>query len=744
MKNKTVLIILSVSVLLFLYIFLVDKQLMSTDEKKARAENVFVTLRADQVNKIELETPKGKIVLESGSAVPGETPTWRITSPKSLRADGTEVQALISAMDFLIYNREVKENPSDKKFGFQTPRVKGTAWFKGNHITFAIGADAPDGDGVYVSVESEKNRFFVVSADFLSAMNKSINDLRDKHLLDLDTAEIASLSVQNPAEKWSATRDLTTGNWQVNSGQHNVAGVKSELKQLAAEAANLKVVKFISDDAKDTKKYGLDVDGPTITLEDADKKQTTIKLGADCGDSAVFAQIEGHPTVDCVDKKFQSLLVRPVTRYFEKRLLPVAPEDITRLRLEKGEDKIELSREDDQWHVTGLTDDETSQTAISELFENLKTERAESVRFATPGGTGSAGSDTGEAVLASPTVPATGASPLFAAILETNDGETISLSFFQDPQNATGVLLKRDDSDGWLPFSAEVARLLTPYPLRFRTKQMTQCHPADAVTVDITGGKAPQKLKKSDTDWLITAPVDAAADAATVKKLLTLSCETPVVAYPVTDSDPFSTANLFATVTVAFAEHTHDGDAEDNTRTGKSTIEIGAHDSDDTRFARIKEKPDILFTVSDEYTAFLHRPIAARNLLAIQSDIINQVVFSSPDQTFHARKENGRWVSDDCRLDSDALNRVVIDFGAVKAIAPYDFASKVQNATTEIQFGSDQSTPPAILRFGDSVPENDGVIAARDGLAISFILPARLIRDMAQVCQTPAPAPRVH
>ncbi|MBN2716148.1 MAG: DUF4340 domain-containing protein [Deltaproteobacteria bacterium] len=731
MKNKTVVIILSVSLLLFIYIYFVDGRFMSTDEKKSRAENVFGTLRADQIDTIALETPKGKLTLKATKASPGTEAVWHITAPKSFVADDTEVQSLVSAMDFLIYSRVVEDNLHDKRFGLNTPRIKGTAGFGENSVSFAIGADTPDGDGVYISVDSDKDRFYVVSTDFLSAMNKGLNDLRDRHLLNLDTAEIEKLAVHSDSRDWEAYRNADTGDWQVSHAGRKVPGAASELKQLAAAAAGLEISQFVADTPRESQKYGFTTAPPSLSLTSSDSRQITIELGAPCDENSVYVRIKGQPAIHCVSAHFQSLLTRPVSRYFEKRLLPVSPQDIALIRITKGEEKMELTIDEGLWHVSGLKTEETSQTAFSELFDELKQVRATDILFAPDSKRNMAESpDTDKAAA----LPAHTEIPLLSAELETVDSQILTLLFFTDPTTPNGVLLKRGNAEGWLPLPKKVIDLLEPYPFRFRQKVVTQCQPDDATAIDIASGGVRQTLKKNNDEWLIVTPIAAGSDAASVKKLLTLACETPVTGYPRVTENPFKKDNLFATVTVSFTRHTQEGKTQDNTQTGKATIEIGEVSNAGSRFARVASQPNLVFTVDDDLTGFLARPLASRNLLAIESDMITEISFRNENLNFKAQKQNGIWLSSDCALNSDAMERILIDFGAVKAIQSHAFSEDISNVSAEIRFSSKENESPAILKFGDIVPEQDGIVAARDGLDITFVLPARLVRDMASVC----------
>lgn len=104
-------------------------------------------------------------------------------------------------------------------------------------------------------------------------------------------------------------------------------------------------------------------------------------------------------------------------------------------------------------------------------------------------------------------------------------------------------------------------------------------------------------------------------------------------------------------------------------------------------------------------------------------------------QQFTAIKSANEWKSEQCELNSDALNRIVIDFGAIKSISSHNFHKTLVDEFLHIEFHSDADTPPAILRFGKEHPQTDGYIAKRDGLPITFILPKRIIDELQGVCK---------
>ncbi|MBN2340338.1 MAG: DUF4340 domain-containing protein [Deltaproteobacteria bacterium] len=721
MKNKTVIAVLAVAALLFLYIALVDDKLQTTDEKQARAENVFHTLRADRISRIELTTPKGRVTLQAIEAGPGEEHAWQLTAPVKLRADDTEVLALVSAMDFLIFEREVKEDQNDSRFGLQSPRIKGKIQFGNETVTFAVGSNAADTEGVYISTSADEDRFFVVSRDFWDAVNKGMNDLRDKHLISDMLTDTSVVSLNSPSATMTATRE-TTGEWKLKWQGTSVLAAASQMQQLVEQTEKLEVTKFVSDNVTGLKQYGLDKPRASVRLGIVSGKSVKVSVGRNCDKNkeTVYATVAGTNAVHCVSSHFLNMLNRPVERYVEKRLLPYREDELSKIELRQGAEKLLLEKNDESlWNVSGLTEEDTSLTAVSTLLDELSKISASTVEITD--------------------APPLAEEPNATVFFETTDQRSLTIHLYTVPDAPATVRMQRDNSKAVFTFSANVLTELTPYPLRFRKKVWENTHKEDVLTVDITSSNGTQSLQKVDGEWMISKPESVKTDAALVKKLLTLVSETPVVDYIRTDTHPFAPGHLFARVSAKAALHLEaperDHAHEDVTQTQTITIEIGERADGASRFARIVEKPEGIFTVDDDFTSFLNAPLAARNLLAVNASMITEVSVQSDSLSFTATKTKGQWHSDNCTLQSDALERIVIDFGSAKAVSADGFGTPIGAPVTTVSFSSPQSDVPAVLRFADEVPDMDGVKANRDGVNVTFVMPMRLLRDLTAVCR---------
>lgn len=722
MKNKTVVIVLGVALVLFVYIFAIDKHLLTTDEKKARSENVFQHLRVDKITKIELATPKGRIVLEANQPKAGEEKTWKITSPSFFLADETEVQAIVSSLDFLIATREVKEDRDKKQFGFGAPLISGIIHQGNDTTSFLIGTQTSDEQHVYVALDNVKDKFFVASEDFFDAMNKNVNDLRDKYIVQSELTDIQRIVVRNPQNQLFLTRNESGHNWSVSHQDMPFLASTNQIKQLIHAVKQLKAQKFVTDNAKNLKKYGLDSTKISISLKLAKNKEFTVALGNPCEKESVYAHLKGTTSVQCVSTKFLSMLQYPQKRYFEKRLIPIEVATISKIELHTPNSQMTLSKTDEpQWSVTGLAQSEPSQVAVDDFLQSIAEVSAKEVLF--------------ESGLQSNGIQLE-TTPRAKITVHAIDKTKFTVSLFASQSPSDHLWMQRDQFAAWSPVSEDTLALLAPEPNRFRKKIINNGGKNQITTVEIVHANTQQVLAKKEGHWKIISPVEATTDRTKIKKLIQFISETPVKQYLSHGSEAFDASHIFATITSSFVIHNSQENGEqDITKSTPITIEIGEKSDDNSRYARIVGQEDLQFTVDAEFYNFLDKPLAARNLLQVNSQIINKIVYSDSNLQFSAVKNANKWKSDQCELNSDALNRIIIDFGAIKSISSHEFRKDLEDEFLQVEFHSDTNTPPAILRFGKEHPLTDGYVAKRDGLPITFILPKRIIDELQGACK---------
>ena len=107
MSNKTVIVILVVAAVLVGFIFLFERDTLTTSEQMARKGRVFTDFKKETITSFALKGISGQeIVLKKVSSPTDTEETWRITAPRTLDADNSEVREILSALDFLLIDSD--------------------------------------------------------------------------------------------------------------------------------------------------------------------------------------------------------------------------------------------------------------------------------------------------------------------------------------------------------------------------------------------------------------------------------------------------------------------------------------------------------------------------------------------------------------------------------------------------------------------------------------------------------------
>jgi hypothetical protein len=697
MKTRTAAVILTLCAILAAFIWFVERDAMTTAERSARSDSAFASLRVDFVEEVSLSGPEGKVVLKKDRAG-----RWRIAAPVALDADEVEVKALLSSLDFLLVERRV-EGDAAKKAGCDRPRLSGTALSGGKAVRFRIGKEAPD-SLIYLCVD---NDVFAVSGDFLEAVDRGVNDLRRRRLLDLEADDVEAIALVADGAGTALSKDSRTG-WTVNAGPDGAAlfADSAGVARLLAAVTRVEASRFVADGATDLSQWGLDEDAARVTLRRKGKAPVELRAGTDCGDGLVHATVAGSGTVVCAGGDFAETIRWQARRFIDRRPARFRAEDVTAIRMTRGSQALTLTSDDNGlWRAGDLARDETDQGQVSALLESFCRVTAVPVD-------GDAGACPAAAVLS----------------FHLSDGGERQITFCED---GDGLLARRDDEPLLLRADRTLLDGFVPFAPVYRVKLLRR--DGDVEQLDMTGPLS-QSLVRSDDHWVIRAPVAAPASSPDVKKIVELITATKVERF-VPPSEAASFQPLFAAVTATLAQTrtAADGSA-DRTETARIELQIGAPADGENRYARVKGE-DGVFTVGPAYWQRLTAPLADPASLQIAAEGMNRLVLRRGGRTVTADLQDGVWESADCALDSEAVKRLLIDLSTVRAVSVRSFGDTVGPRVATLMLYSDRSDAPAVLEFGDAVPDVDGRAARRGDLDITFVVPGRPAEALLQLCR---------
>jgi hypothetical protein len=136
-----------------------------------------VELQQEDILRLDLQRKGQKTVTLEKDA----SGNWQLTAPQKLRADEGEVRNLLFALTPLNADRLLEEKAAGfRPYGLEEPSLQLTITARDNKPRkLLFGDETPTGNGVYARLENDP-RVFIVAAYNQRALDKGVNDLRDK------------------------------------------------------------------------------------------------------------------------------------------------------------------------------------------------------------------------------------------------------------------------------------------------------------------------------------------------------------------------------------------------------------------------------------------------------------------------------------------------------------------------------------------------------------------------------------
>jgi Domain of unknown function (DUF4340) len=200
-----------------------DKSLNDLRDKR------LLTVSSDKVSRVEIDGKNGDI--EFGR----NKDEWQILKPKPMRADSYTVGDLVSKltdarMDLSSSDTAAKESDSAFAHGTSVARVKVTDESSTEDLQIRKNKDS------YYAKSSAVEGTYKVNSDLANALDKKLEDFRNKKLFDFGYAEPAKLEIHSGARSYSLMRGGQ--DWWDNGkkmDEDSVNSLVSNLRDLSAD-----------------------------------------------------------------------------------------------------------------------------------------------------------------------------------------------------------------------------------------------------------------------------------------------------------------------------------------------------------------------------------------------------------------------------------------------------------------------------------------------------------------------------
>jgi uncharacterized lipoprotein YmbA len=332
-------------------------------------------LSTAQVSRVLLKSPGGEMELQK------KGDHWEILKPLRARGDDQKVGDLIAQITTARIQQFVVDDHGDlHPFGLTEPRGAITLFTEGDkqgQLLQIGGIAQKEKDQVYVRSAS-RGFVYTLPKKIEDALNTRPDDLRDRHLVRIDTNILDRITIDAPG-KGKTVLARKDENWTVAS-RNNVPASSGEVRRFIDTLQNEQVTKFVEDVASNLPKYGLDKPQLRLTFSSFASQNTaetkagelpfaTIALGKVDGDS-VYARVADEPFIVTVRRRLLDQIFIDPVQWQELSIFKFKPEQIHRLSVvAKDESTLARNAKGEWTWVTGSGP--INQTNLQSLLNTL-------------------------------------------------------------------------------------------------------------------------------------------------------------------------------------------------------------------------------------------------------------------------------------------------------------------------------------------------------------------------------------
>ncbi len=341
-----------------------------------------------QVSRIILKMPAGEMELQK------KADHWEIVKPLRARGDDQKINDLIAQITTARIQQFVADDHGDlSPYGLVEPR---------GAITLFTQADKP---GQLMQIggipENEKDQTYVrfalrgfvytVPKKIEEILNTKPDDLRDRHLVRIDTNVLDRITIEAPG-KGKVVLARKDENWTITNRQNTPAN-SGEIRRFIDTLQDERVTKFVEDVASNLAKYGLDKPQLQLTFSSFASENTaetkageqpfvTVAFGKVDGDN-VDARLADEPFVVALRRGLLDQIFTDPLQWQELSIFKFKPEQIHRLSV-MTDKELSLERgENNQWRWLKGSGD-INQTNVQSLLNTLSNLHAVRWLEATP------------------------------------------------------------------------------------------------------------------------------------------------------------------------------------------------------------------------------------------------------------------------------------------------------------------------------------------------------------------------
>ena len=373
--------------------FLASQSVKKAIDKKPEdfRDRKLTDLIMAQVVRVVLKTSAGEMELQK------KGDHWDILKPLHTRADDQKVSDLIAQVTTARIQQFVADDRGDlHPYGLAEPHGSLTLFAPNDKSagrtdssrgeqgqTLQIGGPATAGekekDQVYVRF-SPRGFVYTLPKKIEEILNSKPNDLRDRHLVRIDTKILDRLTIDAPG-KGKTVLARKDENWTIAS-RNNTPANSDEVRRIIDRLQNEQVTKFVEDVASNLPKYGLDKPQLIVTFSSfASENTAETKAGEQPFASVAFGKVEGNdvyarvgdePFVVAVRRNLLDRIFADPIQWQDLSIFNFKPEQIHRLSVTTDKESALVRAANNQWNWAKGSGP-INQTNLQSLLNSLAT-----------------------------------------------------------------------------------------------------------------------------------------------------------------------------------------------------------------------------------------------------------------------------------------------------------------------------------------------------------------------------------
>jgi len=555
---------------------------------------------------------------------------WLLTEPVGASTEESTVKQILYDIEWVEKQQTIPaaEVTDDRleAYGLDEPRGRIDVLTRDEGtLSFYVGGENPGADLVYVR-EGENGPVHLVDRKLAAHLDRSVFDLRRKTVIALAPGEVGYVQLFGPTKAALAKEG---DYWNMEQPFQDYAD-PATIRTLLENAAAVRVVSFVEDDAESLAEYGLEEPEEYVTIAEAKTvgDTFTVNVGkaappAGNGEQLVYAALEGENTVFTLRAAQVRSLFPDFASLRSDRLARIDPYSVEKLILSYGLDQVELVKEDGSWRLRKPFEAEAAAEAARELLETFAD--AELAAYLTP-----EPEDLAEYGLDVPSGSFT--------FLERGREEA-GIVFGSDAGDET-VYAKRTETPGIFKAPKRyLERLATPaLELRSKVIQRVDMTAVDAIVIERGGDRfriARAGSRRGLPSWEMVEPVEAPANEEMMMALAPMLATLRAV--DLVERAPEDLVEYGLDAPGARVEFETAEDVE--------PLLVGTHAPGGTRYAML-DGGDLVFTVRQELQEALDREVRENEILSFDPEAAEEVEFRKAGRVYSLSRSGGEWKVD--------------------------------------------------------------------------------------------------